>query len=38
MMMKSTTNGDDRKQMIRGLKRKHRSKAVREIGEISKRK
>ena len=24
--------------MIRGLKRKHRSKAVREIGEISKRK
>lgn len=38
MMMKSTTNGDDRKQMTRGLKRKYRSKAVREIGEINKRK
>ena len=36
MMMKSSTNGDDTNDKIRGLKRKWRSKAVREIDEINK--
>ena len=38
MMMRSSTNGDDTNDKIRGLKRKWRSKAVRETGEINKRK